>query len=374
MGIKKRKLCIILPHHWSWLMGGSQYQVKCLLEENLLQREFDIDVLSRRIGVLQGHHNYKLIPIVRPFTMQRYGFFFDAPFLWKKLKAICPDVIYQRMGTSHAGVGAYYARKYGCKMVLHIASDSDIVPFNMKKQINFVIHNFERKLFDYAIRNAHQLIAQTYEQKKLIKDHFNRDTDAVIANFQPHPKEKIDKKLPVKIVWVANFKVIKQPEIFIRVAEALHEQGVEAQSIMIGSPATLDDKCWEDWQKSLEHRIDKIPALTYLGGKTTDEVEQVLAESQILVNTSQFEGFSNTFIQAWMRRVPVVSLNSNPNGLLSDGRMGFISGNFEQLCKDVTRLVHDHALRTQMGKEAQSYAFENFTMKNVKKVMQVLTS
>jgi glycosyltransferase involved in cell wall biosynthesis len=345
-----------------------------MLEENLLQQEFDLDVLSRRIGVMQGHQNYNLIPIVQPFTLQRYGFFFDTPFLWKKLKAISPDVIYQRMGTSHAGVGAYYARKYGRKMVLHIASDSDIVPFNMKKQINFMIHNFERKLFNYAIRNAHHLIAQTHGQKKLIKDYFNRETDAVVANFQPYPKETIDKQSPVKIIWVANFKVIKQPEIFIRMAEALYKQGVEAQCIMIGSPATFDDKCWEDWQASLEDRINNVPTLAYVGAKTTDEVEQVMAESHILVNTSQFEGFSNTFIQAWMRRVPVVSLNSNPNELLSDGKMGFISGNYEQLCKDVIRLVHDKDLRERMGKEAQSYAFEHFTMKNVRKVMQVLTS
>jgi glycosyltransferase involved in cell wall biosynthesis len=373
MGVKKRRLCIILPPHWSWLMGGSQYQMKCLLEQNILQKEFDVYVLCRKIGTVQGHQNYRLIKIVRSFGLQRYGGFMDAPFLWNKLKAISPDVIYQRMATSHAGVATYYARKTGCKMVLHIASDNDITPLNKIRQRNFLIQNFERKLFNYAIRNTHQLIVQTHGQKKLVKKHFKKETDAVIANFQPYPKETIDKKFPVKIVWIANFKVIKQPEIFIRVAESLYKQGVAAQCIMIGSPATKYDKCFQDWQKLLEDKIDRIPTLTYLGGRTTEEVEQILAESHILVNTSQYEGFSNTFIQAWMRNVPVISLNSNPNDLLSDGKIGLLSGSYEQLRKDLIRLVNNHNLREAMGKEAKAYSYKHFSMRNTNDILKVLS-
>jgi glycosyltransferase involved in cell wall biosynthesis len=372
MGLKKRKLCIILPNHWSWMMGGSQYQVKCLLEANILQKEFEISVLSRRLDVLHKPQNYRLNQIVRPFTMQRYGFFFDSPFLWRKLIALSPDIIYQRMASSHAGIAARYAKKAGCKMVIHIASDRDVAPFDIKKQMNFLINGIERKIFEYAIRNAHHLIAQTYGQKQLIKKHYGRDVDAVIANFQPYPKETIEKRTLIKVLWVANFKVIKQPEIFIRLARDLYEQGLQAEFIMIGNPATVDDKCWQPWQNSLEASIDSIPTLSYVGGKTTGEVEKVMAESHILVNTSRFEGFSNTFIQAWMRRVPVVSLNSNPNDLLSNGKMGLISQTYPQLCKDVARLILDKDLRKTMGKTAQSYAYQNFSMKNTEKVMDIL--
>ena len=36
-------------------------------------------------------------------------------------------------------------------------------------------------------------------------------------------------------------------------------------------------------------------------------------KTKLLINVSVSEGISNTFIQAWMRGVPVVSLNSNPD-------------------------------------------------------------
>jgi glycosyltransferase involved in cell wall biosynthesis len=372
MGMKKRKLCIILPQHWSYLMGGCEYQIKCLLERSFLQNEFDVFILSRRIGIAHESPKYRLVQIVKPYALQRYGHILDAPFLWKKLSEISPDVIYQNIGTSYAGIAALYARKNNCKMTLHIASDNDIAPFKKKKQLKSLISYIEKKTFSYAILNAHQLIAQTNEQKRIIKKYFGKETNAVIPNFQPYPIETIDKRTPIKVVWVANFKPIKQPEMFIRLAEDLQKMHVEAEFIMIGNPAISGGSSRQNWQQSLEARIKNIRFLNYVGGKTTDEVERILAESHILVNTSQYEGFSNTFIQAWMRCVPVVSLKSNPDGLLSDGKMGLISGDYEQLCKDVTRLIQDQDLRILMGKEAQSYAFKHFTIDNAKKVMKIL--
>lgn len=368
MGLKKKRLCIILPHHWSFLMGGCQYQIKCLLDANVLQEKYDIYILSRRADHTITTDGYKLITIVKPFALQRYGFVFDAPFLWKRLKEIAPDVIYQNMGTSYGGVAAHYARRYGCKLVLHLASDSDITPFKIGRNPKRLVPYIEKKVFGYAVRHNHCLIAQTRHQKHLVKKNFDRGCTAIIPNFQPYPKETIEKGTPVKVVWIANFKVIKQPELFIRLAHDLHTLKIAAEFIMIGNPATIDGNAWQDWQQSLEKEMGKVPSLRYLGGQSTDAVEAILAKSDILVNTSQFEGFSNTFIQAWMRSVPVVSLHSNPDDLLSDGRMGLISHTYNQLCQDVIKLIQDSQLRTQMGAQSRAYALKHFTLDNATKV------
>lgn len=362
-----KKLCIILPHHWAFNMGGSEYQIKCLMESGALNGMFDTSIVSRRLSNGYTPNGYRLVSIVKPFALQRFGLVFDAPFLYRKLKELAPDVIYQGIGTSYAGIATYYARKAGCKMVLRIASDSDVVPFQGKIRAKSLIPYIEKKAYEYAIRNARNIISQTYVQKRLLRLNYGRQVDAVIRNFQPIPKEKIDKCPPVKVLWVANFKRLKQPDMFIRLAKDLSEAKLPAEFIMIGRPE-LDNQ----WQRSLEEMIDGTPNLTYLGGRTIDEVNQVFAKSHILVNTSQYEGFSNTFIQAWMRCVPVVSLNSNPDGLLDAKNLGLISGSYRQLCNDVKRLIIDETLRQRMGQGAYAYAMNHFSMENVKQVLDII--
>jgi glycosyltransferase involved in cell wall biosynthesis len=366
---RKRRLCIILPQHWSYLMGGSQYQIKCLLEKTSLQTFFDIFILSRRMGPNYAPENHQIQRIVKPYFLQRYGLLFDAPFLLKKLNAISPDVIYQNIGTSYAGIAAYYARRSGCKMVLHIASDNDIVPFKIKIRMNRIIPRLEKYIFDYAVYNSSQLIAQTFGQKHLIHAFYHKKVDAVIPNFLPIPEETLDKQLPIKIIWVANFKKIKQPEIFIRLAEDIQKLKLNTEFIMIGNPAAGGD---QNWQYLLEKRINAINNLSYLGGKNVEDVEKIIAKSHVLVNTSKYEGFSNTFIQAWMRCVPVVSLNSNPDGLLDEKKMGLISGSYEQLYKDVILLIQNEGLRKYMGKEAQKFSLMNYTMNNADALTSIL--
>jgi glycosyltransferase involved in cell wall biosynthesis len=351
-------------------MGGSEYQIKCLLESNLLQDLFDIFVLCKRIGIGYRAVGYKVVQIVKPFTLQRYAHFVDAPFLLRKLKEISPDVIYQNIGTSYAGIASFFARKEGCKMVLHIASDNSIVPYEGNLGVKSLGPYIEKKSFDYAVYNTTKLIAQTNIQKQLIREHYSRSVDAVIYNFQPYPKEKIDKRMPIKVVWVANFKYLKQPEIFIRLAKDISKKTSDTEFLMVGRPCA-DIR----WQKSLEKDIGQIPSLRYLGEKNNDEINEILAKSHIFVNTSRYEGFSNTFIQAWMRGVPVVSLNSNPDNLLNGLKIGFSSeGSYIKLCNDVLLLIKCERLRKKIGENAKEFSLERFTMANAEDIMSILKS
>jgi glycosyltransferase involved in cell wall biosynthesis len=351
-------------------MGGSEFQINCLMQSQLLNNSFEIYLLCKRFHVEYKPDGYNLVSIVKPHGLQQYAHFIDAPFLINKLKKIAPDVIYQNIGTSYAGISTYFAKNTGSKMVLHIASDNNIIPFKGKKRFKSIIPYIEKKTFDYAIRHADKIIAQTNNQKKLIQRHYYRTVDEIIYNFHPLPSdEPNNKQMPVKVVWIANFKQLKQPEMFIRLANDISKKSPANEFVMIGKPSYN-----VQWQNLLENQIKHIPNLTYIGGKTNKEINQILAKSHILVNTSLYEGFSNTFIQAWMRCVPVVSLNSNPDGFLDGEKMGFVSNSYEQLCKDVSLMVENHRLREKMGREAQEFALRKFSMENAKKVINLLES
>jgi glycosyltransferase involved in cell wall biosynthesis len=62
-----------------------------------------------------------------------------------------------------------------------------------------------------------------------------------------------------------------------------------------------------------------------------------------------------------------VSLAVNPDHLLSEHGLGFCSGSFENLIRDVNRLIEDHNLRKRMGEKACRFAVENFDIDKIGK-------
>ncbi len=223
----------------------------------------------------------------------------------------------------------------------------------------------ERKILEYGIRNSTKIIVQTEAQAALLEENYDIESAEVIRNFHPLPTEAMEKNSQNTVLWVANFKKLKQPEVFIRLARDLVD--TDARFIMIGAPAG------GQWQQELDKQISSTENLAYLGVQSQQEVNRLLAAAQLLVNTSQYEGFSNTFIQAWMRRVPVISLKVNPDNLLSDGALGFCADDhYEKLRRQVSYLLGNAEVMARAGSQAQSYAFEHYSEKNVRRLISLL--
>lgn len=351
-------------------MGGSQYQAKCIVEELQKTNRYDIYYLARSSDPNYTSNGYQLIRYRYPGA-QKYGshrHLIEWVLLPKILKQIEPDIIYQRVGCAQTGIAARYANRNGCKMVWHIASEYDLEPSRISISRLFVERLIDRHLLNFGIRHASHIIAQTEDQKKLLAKNFKRSASAVIPNFHPQPTEIICKNSPIHVVWVANLKELKRPEFFMRLAIELGHM-TNVRFLMVGAiqgDARTKQKYFEI--------INKVRKLTYLGPRSQEEVNEILSKSHILVNTSDREGFPNTFIQAWLRRVPVVSLTVNPDRIIDRHRVGFVSGSFEQLKRDVSALIENHDLRYRMGMNAQRFAHEAFSARNFDKIIQVFES
>ena len=368
MNKSKKKLCILMLGHWTDVMGGSQYQVKCLLDKIVPTDQFEVHYLTRNYDPRFSPDGYRIIKIADERGIRRYGSFFDVFTLLKLLHQIRPDVIYQRVGCAYTGIAAYYARRNNCRMVWHIAHDSDVLPSKERLSLRNIIRSIDKKILEYGVRSSHYIIAQTNQQAEFLKKHYGRTPTAVVHNFHPLPRENIKKTNPVKIVWIANFKPMKQPEYFIRLARDLSDLGEKVECIMIGAPAH-----WAfHWQRSLESEMNEIERLEYLGACPLEEVNSILAKAHIFVNTSLYEGFANTFIQAWMRKVPVVSLHVNPDGVFERHKIGFFAGTYEKMLQRVVELIKNPALRDEMGERARAYAFEKHSEKNIAGLVQLL--
>jgi glycosyltransferase involved in cell wall biosynthesis len=351
--------------HWSAVMGGAQYQAKCIIEELLQNRQYKIYYLARIIDKTQDSTGYQIIQIASNKGIRKYGYLFDAYPLTKILSDIKPDVIYQRGLKAYTGILSYYAMRHRCRFIFHIAHDYDVIPTK-----SMTIHRFSRVLEkligEYGLRRANYVIAQTKEQHKYLIANYHRTDGIIIPNFHPYPLEPIEKSQSIiRVVWVANFKSIKRPELFVKLAEELKDYS-DVEFVMIGRHG--DNKQYGD----LHTKISKLKNLHYLGERAIDEVNKILANAHLFINTSIAEGFPNTFIQAWMRQVPVISVSVNTDGVLDGKTTGIYGGDYEGMKEAVVKLIKNSSLRNSIGQRAQAYAFEKHSTKNVQKLIELV--
>ncbi len=366
MSEKKKTICIVMGGHFSESRGGAQYQAQCVVEALEESRKYNIVYLTRVFDKQYVPEGYKIVQIARPVGIRKHFFIFDTRKLLRLLNEIDPDVIYQRGLKAYTGVIAYFTKFSACRSVFHIASDHSLIPTPIVGNPGMrFLKQAERFMENYGLTHVDDVVAQTEQQSKLLMQRCGRKPSAVIPNFHPLPNEDATKcSDEVRIVWVANFKPIKRPEIFVQLARdlAFHRN---LRFVMIGSGDQMK-------YAALHAEIEKLPNLSFLGQLPIDEVNKHLAAGHLFVNTSTTEGFPNTFIQAWMRKVPTLSLEVNPDNILSSERFGFCAYTYERLREKVCQLADDTVLREKMGLAGQQHAFAYHSQAAVQKLLELL--
>ncbi len=355
--VVKNRLAIVMPSYFEENFGGAEYQAS-LLAEAATELGHEVHYIFATLGkTLANPLGIHLHPVPRRKISKRFGrvWWLYTPQIRKLLEEIQPDATYVRSGVAWAGAAAQYARKNGRRSIWHVAHLEDVTPLSIPAKLRRPFDFIERRAVDYAIRNSHIVVCHARYQAEALKKYFNRDSE-VILKEQPEPTEVVDKSGPFTVLWVANIKGWKQPEVFIRLAREFSDDH-RVRFVMVGRPAG------GEYQKYLEASMEGLPNLDYLGELPIDVVNELLAKSHVFVNTSTNEGLPNTFVQAWMREVPVVSLMWDPDDILKPGEIGFCSGSFEQMVRDVRTLIENPSVRNEMGKRAREYALENHSLK-----------
>lgn len=363
----KKKICIIGSGHWSATTGGSEYQIKLLVEKLKENEEIEIYFITHNVARDYTPHGYHIKKLNPNKILFHYATLFGIREAYQYLKEIKPDVIYQRGSSALIFGGARFSMRYGAKLIWHVASDSNLVEKEELPKIYQLNRYADKKLFEYGIKKAHAVIAQTEYQARWTKKYNESAVVRVIRNFHPLPENQNSGKKKDQIIWVANIKQLKQPKLFIDLAKSLNEK-TNVQCIMVGSPALYPP----NYQQMLETEIESVNNLRYIGKQPLNIVNELIKESKLFVNTSKWEGFPNTYIQAWMRETPVVTVNCDPDDVIKNFGLGLHSENYRNLVTDTHRLLNEDELRTTMGKRAKAYALKHHSLSNIDEMIDII--
>lgn len=362
------RIAILTEHHCKDAFGGAEYRVS-LMARNLAELDHSVYYVCTSPDATEwSAGSVRVIPIKAKRFSRRFGknYFLYRSDIFKAMDRIQPDVIYQTVASAFTGLAASYAKKNHCRMVWHIAHEREVRPKRFASLHTALFDYIDRRWAEYGIRSSDAIIGQARYQDRLLAENYARRCDLVVGTPHPVPSEPLVKTEPITVVWAANLKPWKQPTVFLDLVRILDEYS-SVRFIMIGRPT------FRSYQRRLKREMEGLKNFTYLGGQAIETVNRILAQSHVFVNTSQHEGFPNTFVQAWSRRVPVVSLHVDPDGVLKTQGLGFHSVSFEGLVRDVKRLIEDRALRESIGERAHAYALRHHSMApNIAKIASLL--
>jgi glycosyltransferase involved in cell wall biosynthesis len=247
------------------------------------------------------------------------------------------------------GVVSLFCRMKKKKFVYHIGSDGLV----NKELITRKIRGFSRSKLSLSfltnwldIKLADAVIVQNEYQNQLLKK--NGGFGVLIK--KPFPL--IERGMPYKtkppiVLWVGAMAEVKQPELFVKLAETIPE----ARFQMIGGHSGNQELY--DW---INYCSKKVSNFQYLDVIPFNEINEYFKQASILVNTSMFEAYPPyAAMQAWMNYTPVVSLGDNSDEIMRRYNMGFHSNTFDQMVRDIKILLRNEGLRNEMGVNGREY-------------------
>jgi glycosyltransferase involved in cell wall biosynthesis len=154
-------------------------------------------------------------------------------------------------------------------------------------------------------------------------------------------------------LWIGKSDVVKRPDLLCNLASA----APDIPFIMLMNRS--DPAVFERIVRSLPSNVSLVERLGL------EEVEHLFLNAKVLINTSEFEGFPNAFLQAGKYSVPVLSLRVDPDGYLESFGCGLSAGGSEEELKaGLVRLGNNPALCARLGISHRAYVERHHRLKD----------
>jgi glycosyltransferase involved in cell wall biosynthesis len=170
--------------------------------------------------------------------------------------------------------------------------------------------------FRAGVHLANEIVAQTPEQVRLVGERFGlgaRHIPCVAEPAEPRGEAR------EAFVWIGRLAVYKQPEAYLDLAEAVPE----AKFRMVGVPTGPDGP---RLAAALAERAATLPNVELLEPRPRPELGPIYDSAVAVVNTAEFEGMPNIFLEGWARGVPALALQHDPDGIITRERLGAFAG------------------------------------------------
>lgn len=255
------------------------------------------------------------------------------------ISRIHPDFIICRGSGRYLYILSKICRLCRIKLVFFGASDVNFVPG--KDIINGSLSY--TRMYRKSIPNISEFVVQNDLQASTLKANYHREA-LIMPNIWIIDNKHLTTEKTIDCIWVSNLRKLKRAEWFINAARQLGQY----HFVMVGGASD------QGYYESIKEESGGVCNLEFMGAQSMDAVGRFISQSRFLACTSEYEGFPNTFIQAWSNSVPVIS-TVDPSNVISRYNLGRVVETEEQFVSQLSNALKDLSAQEKMIQAVNDY-------------------
>ena len=261
------------------------------------------------------------------------------------------DIYYYNCGDLGLGQVVMWCRRHARKSVYSVASDPDCDPeLPVLKKLR------ERVLYKYGLHHVDSVVVQTRRQQQMLREGFGIDSTMISMPCEVPCKNgdvgrETTQEESMHVLWVGRISKEKRFEWLLDVAEQC------SQIIFDVVGASNSDS---EYARVLTKRAAGITNVRMHGRVPYGEMASYYQRCRVLCCTSAYEGFPNTFLEAWSHGLPIVS-SFDPDNLIDECDLGVVAKDVLGLANGIKSLLNSQQHWRKASSAAKQYYLANHT-------------
>ncbi len=351
----KPRICFVAHNAYGALAGvdtghiGGIERQQSLMAKWLAKRGYQVSMIVWD----EGQEDNLDIEGVRVFKMYRKDDGIKGlRFFYPKWTSLCramrranADIYYYNCGDLGLGQVVMWCHRHGRKCVYSVASNPDCDPkLPVLKPLR------ERILYRFGLKRVDSLIVQTQYQQQMLLEGFGINSTVIPMPCEgPSKNEKIRpgtaREESAHVLWIGRIGKEKRFEWLLDVAERCPQFVFDVVGVANSN---------SDYASNLTKRAVGIRNVKMHGRISHEEMPKYYRSSNILCCTSAYEGFPNTFLEAWSVGIPVVS-TFDPDDVIQKKGLGLVAHNLEEIASRLREISQSPEIWQKASKAAKQY-------------------
>ena len=161
------------------------------------------------------------------------------------------------------------------------------------------------------------------------------------------------------MLWIGRVCQVKRPDLFLDLAEQTPELIFDLVGPFFDDP----------YSQSIRERAGRISNVVVHGRIAKNQVGEYYQRASFLCCTSDYEGFPNTFLEAWSFGLPIVS-TVDPDGLITARHLGMVTRDLPAMRRAFLQL--SASAYQQISARVRRYYEENHTIEKVMPRIEII--